>query len=131
MNPWIWQERHYTILSSGKRQTNSIPIDKLVLKYFKGIKRSKKFALHLDFNKLNDKSINLDWSKRGDLLRYYNTRKNKIRGIYPWRIGKKKFRAVLKIRKKVVSLGYFNTYDDALKVYLDSYTKAFGYLPFI
>lgn len=106
---------------------------KLVLKYFKPNELSKKMSLplHLDLNTKNNKVDNLTAGTLGDRKRIINTIKKAKRGVYKWKNSKyTKWRAVLKIDEKAVTLGYFNTKKEAETLYFDKFKEVYGYAPY-
>lgn len=118
--------------------TTSIAIHRLVFKHFKIEELSKKkWVHHLDFNKENNHSPNLDQKSRGDYLRLWNTERNRQRGVYFYKQPKKngkgfyeKYRAVVKYRDKVKTLGYFKTKQEAEIAYYGGFKELYGYYPY-
>lgn len=104
----------------------------LVYKHFKKDELGNKYVHHMDFNKGNNFVKNLDKMKRGDLLRLWYEQKNRARGVYKVNnpASLNKYRAVLKINNKVVTLGYFKKKDDAVKCFIAGYYKQYNRIPF-
>lgn len=129
-----WYNKHlnnYATVRLRKKvggDTRNISLARLMLHTFQYSLKRKKYALHYDMDHTNNTNDNLAWSTRGDLMRY--KRSGKVKGVYKWSIGKNKFRAVLKIGKKVRTLGYYRTFEQAQHVHYEAFLKTFGYEPY-
>lgn len=124
-----------TLFQNGK--SHNKPVHKLVAQHFDKMKPEDETALHLNYIQYDNREPNLEGCTRGKAI--VRTRKNnrlkagKIKGIYSWKIGNKKFRAVLALedgKMGTKTLGYFETYEEAKEVYHKAYKKKFGYEPF-
>lgn len=113
-----------------------IVIHKLVFQHFKKKELDKKkWVHHLDFNKENNHSPNLNQKSRGDYLRLWNAHKNRVRGVYKWKMTNKgieyqKWRAVVKHKNKVKTIGYFDKKQEAEKAFCVGYKKIYGFFPY-
>lgn len=107
---------------------SSRSLARLVLNTFQFTTKRKQYALHHDMDHTNNANDNLKWSTLSDLHRY--KRSGKPKGVYKWNIGKKKFRATLKIKNKIKTVGYFETYAEAQVAHYEAFLKAFGYEPY-
>lgn len=106
-------------------------LSKLVVKYFnKNWTLEKQYALHVDYNRENNIETNLECTTRGDLYRYWYRFRNQTRGIYRFPNGKKRFRAVLKVKDKTVTIGYFKQKNEALIAYYSAYIGLYDIEPF-
>ncbi len=123
---------HLTKHNNVKR----ITAHKLVFQHFKQTELNPKYWIHhKDFNKENNHSPNLNQKSRGDYLRLWNIRKNRIRGVYKYKQisrGKlyEKWRAVLKHKNKVKTIGYFQTQQEAEKAFCEGYQNMYGVFPY-
>lgn len=136
----LYSERFLTLTQSGYSyyyRLNGIVynVSKLVLQHFKPKQIPQNSTLCVDGNFTNNKSNNLEWSNRGDRLRLLYTIKNKQRGVYNFKIrmGNKiysRYRAVLKIDNRTVTLGYFKTKKEAYNTFIESFLEWYGYFPF-
>lgn len=106
------------------------PIHRLVLKHFKKKERLKDYGLHIDYDRKNNKATNLKWASLGDIRRHHNVRKNKVRGVYRWNIGNKKYRVAIKFKTKLKTIGYYKTKNEAVNAYMINYKKFYGVIPY-
>lgn len=130
------QRNNYALVSlfkKGKRHTK--PLGRLVVAHFQIKEIDKKFVFHLDLDHKNNKNINLKQASRGDLYRYYYTMKKRQRGVYIWNQTKNKktitrWRAMLKVNNRLVTVGYTDTKPEAQKLYLKAFKAYYGYIPY-
>ena len=123
----------YIQLYNNRRMCKSFNLARLVLKHFKPSELSKKmkFPLHLDSNTKNNRASNLTSGTRGDRRRIINAIKKTKRGVYKWTDGYNvKWRAVLKIDNKPITLGYFQNKEDAHTHYFKRFKEVYGYAPY-
>lgn len=113
-------------------ETQIVQLAKLVLDTFQPSQTTVKVcAWHNDLTLENCADENLERCTRGDRLRMFNEIKQKQRGVYPWKIGKNKFRVALKGRDgKYKTIGYYKTEFFARFQYAKAYKKEFGRLPY-
>lgn len=123
--------RSYYVSLARNGNGYSKSVSKLVTKHFKNDwTYQKQYAIHLNLNPENNKESNLRVSTRGDMLRFWNQKTNRIRGVYKHEYGNKPFRAALKIDNKVKTIGYFETEYDAAIEYFMEYKKLYGVYPY-
>lgn len=88
-------------------------------------------AWHNDLELENCTNENLERCTRSDRKRMFFEIKNKKRGVYPWKIGKNKFRVAFKNKYgKYITVGYYKTRLFAEFRYIQAYKKEFGRLPY-
>jgi hypothetical protein len=119
----------FMLYKNGKRKSFSLA--RTVLKYFKKKEIKKDYALHLNLNNHDNKSNNLKWSTLGDIRRYINSIKKKKRGISYFPKGHKHYRAIIKVKNKVITCGYFKTKKEAERCYIKKFIDIYGYHPYI
>jgi hypothetical protein len=51
------------------------------------------------------------------------------KGIYPWHLGNKRYRAIISDKEQKHTVGYFYTFAEAVRAYLVAHKKRFGHLP--
>jgi hypothetical protein len=108
-------------------------VARLVLDHFQPSNTKVKiFAWHEDFHLENCHTKNLTRVNRSDRLRMFYEIKKRTRGVYAYTgLGKNKFRAVLRDKKKkVFTVGYFKTKIEAEVAYRNAYLKMFKRLPY-
>lgn len=111
---------------------------KLVTKHFNNSWTEKKsYAIHLNLNRKNNKESNLEAKSLGDMLRFWNQKKNRVRGVSKWEkknnkgeVMYSKYRAVIKHKNKVKTIGYFDTEYDAAIEYFMEYKKLYKHYPY-
>lgn len=114
----------------NKEHSKTIFLHILVFKHFKP-NELKHYVWHNDYNGLNNKENNLSELTRGDIYRKGYELKKQKRGVYKWTVGNSEyFRAALKVKDKVVTLGYTNKKKDAEILYEFGYKFIYGSLPF-
>lgn len=120
---------------SKNNNRKGIAAHKLVWRHFKKSHLGTKLIMHIDYNKENNYTKNLDKLKRGDYLRLWNEYKNRVRGVYKHTQIKKGvnytfWRAVLKVNNKVKTLGYYKTRKEAIEGYFLGYLEIYKRPPF-
>lgn len=115
---------------SGESYTFSLA--KLVLKVFQPSQTViNTFAIHQDLELENCANFNLERGSRADRIRMMNEIRGKIRGVYTFPHGKKKYRAVIKTPTgKTKTLGYFKHKWYAQHVFNMQYREYYGKLPY-
>lgn len=108
---------------------------RLVMEHFSKKEISNLIVYHKDNNTMNNFIKNLDAITRSNLYRLYRTKQGKERGVYPvpWKAikqGGKKFRVLLKIKDKYVTLGYFKTKKEAVNCFRAKYFDVYGHMPY-
>jgi len=113
--------KYYTITRSN-----------LVYELFNNEKLKSKSIISLFDKDRGIDSNNLFQENFGDILRRRNTQRNQKRGVYKWsdKNGYSKWRAIIKIKNKVTTIGYYNKREDAENAYHSAFTKIFGYEPY-
>lgn len=113
------------------------PVHKLVAKTFGKMKRGQDSAIHLNYIQVDNREPNIEGATLGQAItrtrKFNRLKKNKLKGIYKWSIGNKKWRAVLSLgdsKMGTKTLGYFKTRKEAKKVYYKAYVKQFNQKPF-
>lgn len=120
---------------NGRRKL--FPIHRLVAQTFGKMKRGQDSAIHLNYIQFDNREPNLEGATRGQAMsrtrKYNRLKKNKLKGIYKWSFGNKKWRAVLSLgdaKMGTKTLGYFKTRKDAKKAYYNAYVEHFNEIPF-
>lgn len=117
------------------QKTNGIysykSVANLVLSHFKKHEIDKNYALHINYNTLDNNSTNLKWATLGDIRRISFEKKKKSRGVYKYKHAKKKqWRAVLKIDNKTITIGYYKTKTQAQIAYRMKYFETYNRMPY-
>lgn len=117
---------------SKKGIATPINVAKLVLKLFQPSQtKINTYALHKDLELENCANFNLERGTRSDRKRMFNEIRGKIRGVYSFPLGKKKWRAVIKTPQgKTKTLGYFKHKWYAQHVFNMQYREYYGKLPY-
>lgn len=118
----------------------------VVLEHFRKNELGLTCGLHLDGKVLNNKSRNLKWASKGELISQKRLEIEKAKGRIPGVTdmrnysrtirGHKPFRAMLSERLKnsnkykAITLGYFSTKKEAAEAYYFAYLSKFGVEPF-
>ena len=117
----------------------SYQVHRLVLFAFKGLPLDNKVCDHINRNPLDNKIDNLRWcTQQENTLNRKNWGKSKFKGVYlhlcknkkkdgSISIGKILARATIRVNKKNVSLGYFQTEEEAHEAYLKAFKEYHGY----
>jgi len=123
---------NYAMITLYKnKQSYNKGLAKLVIAHFQVKELDKDFALHLDLNHMNNKNVNLKQASRGDIYRYYYTVKKQKRGVYKWTDGfHVKWRAMIKVNNKPLTIGYTKTKKQAEMLYKQAFKSYYGYLPY-
>lgn len=121
---------YVTLHNRGDSKT--FQLAKLVIDVFQPSQTTiNTFAIHKDLELENCSNPNLERGTRADRKRMFNEIRGKKRGVYPWKIGKNKFRVAFKNRAgKYVTVGYYKTQLFAEFRYIQAYKKEFGRLPY-
>lgn len=115
----------------NKGNTVLIPAHKLVFSHFKSSQLKNYLVWHNDLNGTNNKETNLSDVTLGDLLRKSHAEIKRKRGVYSWTDGiRKRFRAVVKVDNKSVTLGYTKKRVDAELLYKFGYEMIYGSKPY-
>jgi hypothetical protein len=116
-----------TVCLSKNNKTSTFALGRLVLKHFQRDKICKNFvAHHIDFNHKNNKNSNLVKTTLSEHFRLVK-KKNKDIGVSKVNIrGLDYWRAVLTIKKKIKTLGYFQTKQEAKECFQENYFKYNG-----
>lgn len=120
---------------AGKTTTRMV--HKLVAEAFDKLKPEDTTAIHVNYVQFDNREPNLEGSTTGKAIvrtRKYNRLKaGKIKGIYAWHGKKDKFRAILSLEDGKMGtklLGYFETREEAVRVYHKAYLSKFKTEPF-
>lgn len=119
---------------SKKGKSWNLPVTTLVHNHFHKTSPFLSVGVNKDCNPVNNISQNVDGGTRGDLIRRNYTAKNKKRGAYPWKDPSnpnRKWRAMIKYEGKLITLGYFETKEDAYDCYQESFASMHGFWPWI
>lgn len=111
----------------------TIAVHKLVFNHFRNARliQYKHLIMHLDYNRENNRELNLERMKHGDVLRKWYEYKKQKRGVYKWTDGRyTKWRAALKVGGKVKTLGYYDLKEHAEAAYYEGYKAIFGNYPY-
>ena len=121
---------YITLTNKGAHKT--FQLAKLVLSVFQPSQtKINTYALHTDLELQNCANFNLQRGSRGDRKRMFNEIRAKVRGVYAYPHGKKKWRAVIKTPEgKTKTLGYFKHKYAAQHVFNIQYKEYYGKLPY-
>lgn len=78
---------------------------------------------HIDSVRSNNRLENIEWCTHSENA---SLPKRKQKGVYHFPFGNKNFRVVMKIGKKVQTIGYFETEEDATRVYDQAHRMIYG-----
>ena len=132
LKPYVNPSGVLYVSLSNNGVNKMIPLDRLVLNHFQPSQTTiNVYAWHKDLELENVANNNLKRCSRGDRRRMFFEIKGKQRGIYPWTIGKNKFRVALKgPDKKYITVGYYKTELYAKLRYVQAYKKLYGRAPY-
>lgn len=122
--------RYVSLSKNGQKQ--AVQLAHLVLSVYKPSQTViRTQAIHTDLELENCSNGNLERGTHGDRIRMFYRMKKKLRGVYPYPHGKKKWRAAFKNRQgKYVTVGYYHTEFFARFQYMKAYKKEFGMFPY-
>lgn len=132
----IGYEGYYKISNTGK--VWSIKTNKYLKNFdtsgyhsvhlYKNGTKHKKYVLNLVMEAFTD--IKWDSDTLTNIKHTNTVRKNgKPRGAYPFPLGKKQFRSMIRTKGKLVTLGYTTTKEEAYALFYMAFTLAKGYTP--
>ena len=101
-------------------------VHRLLLLTFLPIEGSDKLHCHHhDRNRKNNNLNNLSWvtcSENASIPKVNDLKK----GVNHFPHGNKHYRAVLKVKHQIITIGYYHTHDEALQAYIGGYEAYFG-----
>lgn len=116
----------------NKAKIKHLNVAKLVLKLFQPSQtKINTYAIHKDLELTNCANFNLERGNRSDRKRMFNEIRGKVRGVYSWKGGKNKWRAVIKTPQgNTKTLGYFKNKWYAQFVFNMKYKEYYGNFPY-
>ena len=130
MKPYSTNKKYKKLYVKLGSFSKTFSVGKLVLTIFKDIGLPNETDFHIN-GALDDNYVkNLKWTTRSEIMRLAWKRKrektNASVGVYPWKLGNKKFRAVMKINNKFKTIGYFMTKKEAVIAHKKRYIQLYG-----
>lgn len=117
-----------------KNHNKKIFLDKLVSNVFKKTNlKNNKVIIHKNNILLDDRNKNLKPLTRKKFMKKLWEKKRRINylpiGVYKFnsKTSKKKYRAVICINKKPITLAYTNTYQEAYNIWKQEFLKRYNY----